>query len=31
MLRALAVLELIHSDEEKEEENNGRRKTRNWI
>ena len=30
-LRALVVLELIHSDEEKEEENNGRRKTRNWI
>ena len=30
-LRALVVLELINSDEEKEEESNGRGKTRNWI
>ena len=30
-LRALVVLELIDTDEEKEEESNGRGKTRNWI
>ena len=30
-LRALVVLELIDTDEEKEEESNGRRKTGNWI
>ena len=30
-LRALVVLELIDSDEEKEEGSNKRSKTRNWI
>lgn len=30
-LRALVVLGLIDSDEEKEEGSNGRSKTRNWI